>query len=690
MRLLLRAESCALLLALAACSSKVDSTNPYDPGTPVGQKAKARVHGRILAPTLAPPIAVQVTLSTNNVPFGQQVTAADGSFVFSDLPPGAYALQASPQGFVPLLLPLTLQPGDDIDLKDVALTVVTGPSLGTLSGKATLGTTATDNSGIFVETVVAAGAAFSTQTNQSGDWSLSVAPGSYTLRFSHKNFKPTTTTQPVVVAQGAAAQVPPVALAYDPATVSGAVDGELAAGGTAPLTDATVTLDSTGVTGVSGGAGPAAGTFALTGIPAGSYVLRAIKAGYLADTQPVLELAGHEVRALATHLVLKLARGGIAGSVQLAGSADASGVTVQLSGGGSGSAITGPDGKYSFNGLLTGVYTVTASRPGYQTVVLGAAVTVTVGAVASPGAGTLQPNPATLLGHVDAENAAGGTDPLQNAAISLDGVPGATTLSNVGGDFALPVPVGSYVVRVHLAGYQDDTQPALNLSGGEQRTLPNPFRLSLLRGSIAGTVLLSGRADASGIAVTFRNASFSFTTLTGASGAFTSGSIPVGSYTVDATRAPDWQPISVAAVAVARNAVAALPGSPVTLQPLATATLGGTALLELQANASGTTVSLTGTDFRGVAVNATGTTSNAGVFSVGSLLAGGYQIAFSQGGFDSPPPVGVSVVTGQAANVGTLTLLASRGSDYHGPVSGRLAKVSNTSKITCWHSNRRC
>ncbi len=73
-------------------------------------------------------------------------------------------------------------------------------------------------------------------------------------------------------------------------------------------------------------------------------------------------------------------------------------------------------------------------------------------------------------------------------------------------------------------------------------------------------------------------------------------------------------------------------------------------------------VSLNGTDFRGEGVSAsTSPTTVAGDFAFTGLVAGSYQLAFVRTGYDTPPPVGVSVSTGQAADLGSLTLSVSRG-----------------------------
>ena len=247
---------------------------------------------------------------------------------------------------------------------------------------------------------------------------MAVTEGTYTLRFSHADYLPATTPN-VTVLPGAQRHIDEVALALNPAKVVGHVEAELVAGRTAPLAQAIVTLDGTGITGVT----DPNGDFTLTNIPAGSYVVRALGTGYESQTQAALSLKGGEVRHLPESFSLKLSRGGVSGTIALSDSGDASGALVQIAGPSLASTITAAaDGKYTFSGLLTGVYSVKASKAGYQTQTIQPALTVGANAVAAAGAATLHPDPATLLGHVSGENTSSGTDPLQGATITLDGV----------------------------------------------------------------------------------------------------------------------------------------------------------------------------------------------------------------------------------------------------------------------------
>ena len=154
--------------------------------------------------------------------------------------------------------------------------------------------------------------------------------------------------------------------------------------------------------------------------------------------------------------------------------------------------------------------------------------------------------------------------------------------------------------------------------------------------------------------------------------------MPVGTYTVAASKPAEWQGTTVSGVLVVRNGTTALPGTPVTLQPVATANISGAALLELEPDASGTTVTLTGQDFRGVTVSLSTSTGASGAWSFDSLRAGSYQATLAHASFDSAPPIGISVVTGQTVSLGAVTLAASRGAVTGAVTAAGAANQSGT------------
>jgi hypothetical protein len=365
-------KSVVLAAALAAlgfaCSDRVAPTNPYDPATPPEQQAKGQIRGTLLVSGAGAAVDVTVFLRKNGQLARQTTTASDGAFLLDDVVPGSYTLEVSPTGFVPLSLPMTVAPGERIDTGRMALTSAAAASV--IEGTATLAG-AVDSGGTLVEAV---GRAYTAVTNSQGQFHLDLPEGTYDLRLSHEDYV-TLTVAAVAVARGETRVLDAVSLPSNPATIAGHVDAELAGGGTGPLVDATVTLEGTALTGLTN----AAGDFALGGVPPGSYVLRVLKSGYSQTAAPILDLAGGEARALPDPFTLSLLRGGLRGAVALADTADASGIVVEVAGT-SRATVTGSDGVFAFDGLLTGAYALSAHKDGYTRRDLGS-WTVSAGAV---------------------------------------------------------------------------------------------------------------------------------------------------------------------------------------------------------------------------------------------------------------------------------------------------------------------
>src|SRR5512142_708470 len=308
----------ALAAALAAlglaCSDRVAATNPYDPATPPEQQARGQIRGTLLVAGAGAAAGVTVSLRRDGRIARQVVTGADGAFLVDAVVPGSYTLEVTATGFVPLSMPLSVRPGEDVQIGQVALTAAAAASV--IEGTATLAGAA-DSGGTLVEAV---GRAYTAVTNSEGRFHLDVPEGTYTRRLAHADYV-TLTLPEVAVARGETRVLDAVSLPSNPATIAGHVDAEQAGGGSGPLADATVTLEGTAVTGFTN----AAGDFALTGVPPGSYVLRVFRQGYSQAELPVLGLAGGETRSLPDPFTLSLLRGGLRGTVTLADTADAAG-----------------------------------------------------------------------------------------------------------------------------------------------------------------------------------------------------------------------------------------------------------------------------------------------------------------------------------------------------------------------------
>lgn len=606
---------CAAGALAVACSTQVPATNPYDPGTPDPSKAKATVRGTLSAATLASVVGLEVDLKQNNKTAQTATTGAGGAFVLAGVTPGPYLLECDVDGFLPLLVPISAGAGDDLDLGALTLQEQAGADASAITGVVTLSGPA-DHSGTLVEAV---GRAYTTVTDTSGAFRLSVVQGTYQLRFSHTSFLASTIDN-LVVGRGATIVLPPLALAPNPATIKGHVDAELAAGGSAALQNAIVTVEGTSLTALTN----AQGDFTLTGVPAGSFLVKAVSGVYAPQSLPVLNLEGGEVRTMAQPFLLSFQRGSLAGKVLLSDGAPPAGTVVELAPSGR-TQLTAADGSFVFDNLVAGpVYQLSARHDGYQEKILGAAFAVGAGTVSDAGTFTLATNPATLRGHADVEGPTGLPTPAVGATVSLDGTSVSGVISS-SGDFALGnVPSGSYVVRVTLAPYATQTATVLNLAAGEDRTLPAPFLLPIQRGNLVGSVTLSDRADGSGTAV--RLSPGGLTALTGADGSFAFDGLAIGTYSLDASHA-GYQPqtlgsafIVVAGATQAAGSFALSP-DPATI----TGHVDGESILGDKQPLSGATVSIDGTSLT--------TQTTAGDFILTGVPVGSYVIRARMNGF---------------------------------------------------------
>lgn len=397
----------AVAALLAGCDPSVAPRNPYDPATPPELQAKAALRGRLVTPVLGSLQGLQVGLRFEGRALPAASADASGAFVFAQLTPGDYEIVVSPVGFAPLTLGARLRAGQDLDLGDVDLTPLTGALGSEIRGRVTLEGVVVDLSGSLVEAV---GAAYTAVTDSSGDFRLALIPGTHSLRFSHPSFQ-ARQIDGIVVGSGETFMLPAdVLLSVNPAHVTGHVDGEAAGAAPAPLSGATVSAD--GASGVTL-TGPS-GDFQLD-LPAGSYLVRVRKAGYADTTVPVLALAGGETRPVGS-LLVALARGGISGRVALADGGDPAGTVVEVTGA-SRATVAAADGGFTIEGLVVGVYEITARRDGYSRAVQGS-LSVTEGAVTSAGTLTLarQGGAVTIL---EAPHSASRTVSLQLSATGV-------------------------------------------------------------------------------------------------------------------------------------------------------------------------------------------------------------------------------------------------------------------------------
>ncbi len=644
------------LFALAAGCNLPGHQNPFDPATPSALQARATLAGTATLEPLGSAAVQLAGITVNALGAGDALTDGDGNWQVEGVAPGTYTIQFRNPGYEDTFLTgviVTLNDGDKVvSVPDVRLAVARGEVAGrvTLEGEA---------DGAYAGIAVTlSGQAGSVLTDASGNFHIAGVPeGSYGLTASRLGYHDSD-PQPIAAVRDQTATV----AAFQLAANDGALAGAVLVLGAADSSGVTVRARGTTLAGSSLEqtlTTPADGSYTLA-VPAGTYNVSFELASYATASTAAAVSPGATVTLAA--VTLQRDTGSVAGAATLQGQADSSGIQVALTPpptsadpnpSPASAAVTDASGSWHIDSVPVGPYSVSFKKqPGYAS--QSAQVTVVSHAVVSMDAVVLASTPGIIQGKALLEGKAAGA--LDGTTVRIEGTTLSTATLADGSYLLNGAGAGAAVVVFERAGY-DSQRAQVVVAPGETLTLFD-VTLAVSRGGVSGRFTLQGAASSAGIVVSTSGA----TAVTDVDGAFALTGLPVGTYALSARKDPDWQPQTVSGVAVTAGAAAALPGSPVALSPFATASLSGTALLEGASDASGTTVGLSGVDFRGLAVTATQTTAASGAFSFGSLRAGSYSATFSRSGYDTPAALGASVVTGQAASVGTLTLAASRGS----------------------------
>lgn len=644
------------LFVLAAGCNLPGHQNPFDPETPTALQARATLSGKATLEPLGSAAVQLAGIAVNVLGAGDALTDGEGRWQVEGVAPGTYTIQFRNPGYEDSFLTgviVALNDGDQVvAVPEVRLAVARGE----IAGRVTLeGEADGAYAGIAVTLSNQAGAVF---TDASGSFHFSGVPeGSYGLAASRLGYRDSS-PQPVAVVRDQTTTVPTLQLAAN----DGALAGVVLVLGAADSAGVTVRARGTTLAGSrleKTLTTPADGSYSLA-VPAGTYNVSYELASYATATTAAAVSPGASVTLASVSL--QRDTGSVAGTATLEGKADSSGIQVALtppptaanpSPSPAAAAVTDASGTWRVDGVPVGPYAVSFKKqPGYAS--QSAQVTVVSHAVVTVDPVVLSATPGIVQGKALLEGRAAGA--LDGTTVRIEGTTLSTATLADGRYTINGAGAGAAVVVFERTGY-DSQRAQVVVAPGETLTLFD-VTLAVARGGVRGRFTLQGAASSAGVVVSTSGA----TAVTDADGAFALSGLPVGTYALTARQDPDWQPQTVSGVTVTAGASAELPGSPVALQPLASATLSGTALLEGAADASGTTVALSGADFRGAAVSATTTTAASGAFSFYPLRAGSYALSFSHAGFEPPAAAGASVITGQSASVGTLTLAASRGS----------------------------
>ncbi|MBX0356899.1 carboxypeptidase regulatory-like domain-containing protein [Halobacillus sp. Nhm2S1] len=358
------------------------------------------------------------------------------------------------------------------------------------------------------------------------------------------------------------------------------------------------------------------GEYSLNGVAPGNYTVTFSYPDFMTVVEPVTLTSG-EIEVV--DVLLNPDPGSLSGTVTSAGSVPISGAEVRLIDSFNAvidTSVTNAQGDYVFNTVSPGTYVLTVSAPTFQAETRGTTVEANLTTVEDF---ELAGSPATITGTVQSEASV----PIPNATVEvLDRANNVitTTMTDGSGSYTIDeLAAGTYTLRTSAPGYQTSF---LGFTVEQGDTVTQDVTLVDQPGSLSGSITDGASGDAiEGATVQVVNQSgvTVASVLTDATGSYTVGNIPPGSYTVT---------ISQMGYAVETVGAIISPGTATTLVAQLTRNAGdleGVVENEAGQLLSNATVQLL---LNGVAIAST-LTNASGQFSFPNLEPGNYTVRAS-------------------------------------------------------------
>ncbi len=400
--------------------------------------------------------------------------AVTGDFVMGPLPAGDYTFEASLAGFRTERLPITLGPGESIDVRQIALsTEPVAPELAPrIAGRVEReGAGDGEHGGVRVEVL---GTPYVAVTNGEGRFEITTLPESTRLRFTAERYAPEERGPFDMAAERVRdleqdPAVGVVTLHGEPGRVRGVV--ALPAGFDAARFAQVAVRARRGVDVAAQVAPDAAGSFVIPALPAGAYTISVVLAGADPLDVPVTVEVGetHDVGRLA--LTVTRLEAAVTGTARLQGVVDVrghGGIRVE-SQGTPFTTVTTEAGQFTLD-VTPGPHTLVFSYPGYgrQTVAAGQ-VPAGPPALALGAEVVLPAQPGSISGSVGLARY-GTVARLQGADVEILTAANARVAlvrPAADGRFAAPdIAAGAYTVRVSAVGYGSQSRAVIVPVGG--------------------------------------------------------------------------------------------------------------------------------------------------------------------------------------------------------------------------------
>jgi hypothetical protein len=428
-------------------------------------------------------------------------TSTSGEFTFNDVTArSGAALIITKATYETVTVPtFDLAKGQIKDLGNVTLK----KAKGSISGKVT--SVYGGNLQAIDITVLETNAMF--ETDASGDFTINLPVGSYTLQFSSDDYVVDIRT--VTVSQNEISSVP-VSLTPVKGIVKGTVideDGHFVSGALVSLDDVSTSTN-------------AAGEFTFDDVsPWNDARLEITKDNYETVYLLPFNLSPGDTKNL-SDLVIKKSKGSISGNVTLPFGGNLASAIITIVETNSTVEID-EDGYFAISDLPVGDYTLQVSAENY----VGQSLTVTVTRnEITPITVSLTPNASIVKGKLFDEDG----HFVSGALVSLDGV---STSTNATGEFTFDdvSPRNDARLEITKDNYETVYLLPFNLSAGETKDFGN-LVIQKLRGSLTGNITSTTGSNLASVQIRVKGTEI--TEYTDASGNFTINNLPVGSHTL--------------------------------------------------------------------------------------------------------------------------------------------------------------
>lgn len=435
--------------------------------------ADGTIVGTITAASTGNPIsgATITLIKGNNNVIGTTTTAINGTYTFTAINPGNYTVSVNAAGFQGAQVGASVK---NNQTTTVDLALQSNP--GTISGTITDAATTLPITGAIVNILQGSVLVATTTTNGSGVYTVAtLAPGSYTVTANATGYQTNSVGAQVTSGQTTTVNL---TLQSNPGTITGTVTDSSTG---LPIINALIQVSLQGTTLYSAQTDNA-GSYTITGVAAGTYVVQASATNYQTSIQGATVTAGGTTNV---NFTLQANPGTITGIVTdattglpIAGTT----VEVNLNDVPIYSALTDTNGNYTINGVTPGSYVMHAHATNYQIGITGVIVQANQTSTVNF---SLQLNPGTISGTITDSTT---TNPIASASVSVlqGNVLITTVLTDDAGFYTVPsLAPGSYTLTATATNYQSSTSGAI-VQASQTTTLN--FALTANPGTITGTV----------------------------------------------------------------------------------------------------------------------------------------------------------------------------------------------------------